>query len=685
MTTPKLAEGAVTTEKLADGAVTEAKLAAAVIAKLAGGGGSGTGRRILGLASTANRGTIANTFSSAEVNDLVIAYTDDRVAIFEYDGPVVGWTELVFWSRTGGSGSGRTPLQELNYISSQLLIFLQRVLAPWVFTGSGEGIPGSRTYDGLFKSESETGIAAANVSIDFDIGSNANPNEVVDTEAAATSFVITEQQANQAGAYLRVRYNLTRRLALGPLPRDLELILQDANTGRNITKHNVKDEGEGTAQFAFGGIGRKRWALRCVTTGRYSGSLAISEATYHSGKSLADAAIEHVVHPIVSDEAEKRQQQDEVLRDDIARVEGIKAIVNGLPAADATVKKNVVFRSDIVYQQADSDAFQVPNTGFVAFIVGNLGTTAIMPVAYCRNRKEIVYSNADVEVGLQFSGTGKAAVYARKGSALWESHAEAYSTTNGFVMLHWNTAREGGQAESELADLETRVEKLETTGVNTDASGLNPRNLDTNTVAGTGMKRGDIGAINVGDEDERWFIAYKTFSAGATQQPGSGPPSSRNARTAWQNFFLEIPRQPLGVTSTPSDSAYAVELDLVNQSYNSGATKWYNTGYVLVPGKSFEVQFGRVQSTGGNEEIAWYKYDASDILDAVPSSQRDNVGSVASGDSVLAKFGHDLVVSVGGASVKVLFQPRQGSTPHLLVACNTIGRNYFRGFKIREL
>ena len=441
----EIAGGAVDTAELADGAVTAAKLSASV--RPGGGGGDDAATwaergdtslipkakipHYLGVVPSITPAVIQQTVAGEKDQDLVIGYSAAVVAVFRFSGSANAWQEVARWQR-----GGRT--------DAELETFIEGIVAAWAVQGNADGIPGSKTFDGLFKSESEQAIPAANVTVKFDVGTNADANEVDETDAASTSFAITEQQANQAGAFLRVRYNLTRSAAEGPLPRDIELVLQNATTGKTITKHNLKDEGAGTAQFAFGEVGRKRWAVRCVTTGRYAGDLAITDATYHSTAPLADAAIEHVVNPIVNDEAEKRQSEDAAIRADLVRVEGIKAIVNGLPAATATVKKAIAFRSDKPYLQTDADAFQVPAAGFVSFIVGNLGQTPIVPVSYCRNREVIVYAVGNVSVGLEFSATGKAALYARRNDKLWASHEDAYNTTNGFVMLHWDEARAGG-------------------------------------------------------------------------------------------------------------------------------------------------------------------------------------------------------------------------------------------------
>ena len=406
-----------------------------------------------GVVASRNPATIETDVPGERDGDIVVGYDRNTVGVFRFATNGNRWTEQVAWPRAGKT-------------DAELEAFIERIVSAWSIAGSADGIPGAKTFDGLFRSESQTPIPAANTRIAFDVGDSSTANAVDETDAEDTSFNITSEQAAEADAFIRVRYQVGGA-QVNARPTDVELLLQVRDTGAVIGRHNLPlglDQTEGTATFPVGDAGAKRWAIRVVTKGNYKGEVRITEATYHSAQSLADPAIEHVVHPIVSREAEERQTEDARLQADIARVEGIKAIVNGLPAATATVKKTVKFRTDRPYQQTDDDAFQIPATGFVAFVLGNFGTTAIMPVELCRNRQEIVYAAGRNEVGLAFSATGKAALYARTSTALYAAHADAYNTTQGFVMLHWAPARASGHATSELADLETRVEKLEAAG-----------------------------------------------------------------------------------------------------------------------------------------------------------------------------------------------------------------------------
>ena len=367
--------------------------------------------------------------------------------------------QLFFYDGSGGGGTvGRT--------DTELEAFIERIVSAWAVQGNADGIPGGKTFDGLFKSEAQEGIAGANVEVSFDVGLN-DGDEVDETDAAATTWALSREQAAESGAFLRVNYTLTRTTLEGKAPFDIELLLQFANTGATISKHNIKDEGSGSAQFALGaGAGSRRWAVRVVTAGRYVGKVAITGATYHSAAPLADAPMRHVAAAEVTVEAEKRQEQDALLRSEVARVEAIKAIVNGMPPATASVKKAVTFNaSGRIWEQTEADAFQVPGTGFVQFIVGNFGASGIVPVEYCVSRQEILYAVNNDEIGLEFTAGRKAKLYARRNQKLSPLAADAYSTTQGFVMLTWAPARADEAATKDtIQDLIDRVAALEADG-----------------------------------------------------------------------------------------------------------------------------------------------------------------------------------------------------------------------------
>ena len=470
ITTDHIGANQVGTSEIAGQAVTEAELSAAVVAKLNAAppaAGLGVYRGAFNLTAASVDATdvaavgayLTSQVAGERDGDIASAFTAAMVWLYRYQSAGGGsWVQVLSWAREGG-GSARS--------DSDLEAFIERIVSAWAIQGNADGIPGPKTFDGLFKSEMETPIPAANARIAFDVGSAADTDVVDETDAEDTSFNISAEQAAEADAFIRVRYQIGGA-QVKDRPTDVELLLQVRDTGLVIGRHNLPlglDQTKGTAQFAVGDAGAKRWAIRVVTRGNYKGEVRITEATYHSAQSLADPAIEHVVHPIVNREAEERQTEDDRLTKEIARVEGIKAIVNGLPAATATRKGNIAWRSDREYEQTDADAFQVPATGFVQFILGNIGATGIMRAEDCMNRKQIVYAQGNHEIALNYNAARKAVVTAlntrnNKRSSL-APDLIPNQPSPGLLMLTWAPARASGHATSELADLETRVEALE--------------------------------------------------------------------------------------------------------------------------------------------------------------------------------------------------------------------------------
>ena len=484
----ELAGNAVGTAELQDGAVTADKLAPDVST----GGAAGPFRAVL---ATRDVAAIAQQVAGERDGDLVIGYDATTVTVFRYsEPPTNAFRAVVSWQR-----GGRT--------DAELEAFIERIVSAWAIQGNADGIPGSKTFDGLFKSEAQEAIPAANVTITFDVGDSTDSNVVDETDSAASNFAISEEQAAESAAFLRCRYNLQRLTLDGFAPSDIELQLQ-TTAGAVLGKHNIKDEGSGAAQFPVGDAGQHRWAVRVVTKGRYRGDVAVTETEYHSAQPLADKPMEHVAEAAVSAEAEKRQEQDKVLQADISRVEAIKAIVNGLPAATAQRKGAIVWKDNPAYEQADADRFTVPATGFVQFILGNLGATPIMRAEDCRNRQMTgIYTFGRDNVGLEFDAAGNARLVAQRASARSPLANDIGATTVGYVMLTWAPARASGHATSELADLETRVEALEAGGGGLTHVGdwVLPSNIVSKQAVDTG--------VAVPASGNTVFV-YSVFSAG---------------------------------------------------------------------------------------------------------------------------------------------------------------------------
>lgn len=463
---------AIGTTEVRDDAITEPKLSAAVRTKLnASRGGSGDDAaswaeqgntavipkakipHYLTVYPSVNPATIQSNVAGEKDQDLVIGYSASTIAIFRFSTSANAFQMVASWPRTGG-GAGRS--------DSDLETFIERIVSAWAIQGNADGIPGAKTFDGLFKSEAQTAIPGANVTIVFDVGDATDGDVVDETDAAASNFAISEEQAAEPAAFLRCRYSLQRLTLDGFAPQDIELQLQ-TTAGVILGKHNIKDEGAGAAQFPVGDAGQHRWAVRVVTKGRYQGDLIITETEYHSAQPLADKPMEHVAEAAVSVEAEKRQAEDARLTTEIARVEGIKAIVNGLPSPTRTRKTAIVWKNaPAAYEQADSDAFVVPPSGFVQFLGGNLFVTPIMRAEDCINRQMTgLYTFGRDNVGIEFDSARRAILIAQRSSDRSPLANDIANTTTGWVMLHWPTARESGHAEDELASLETRVEALE--------------------------------------------------------------------------------------------------------------------------------------------------------------------------------------------------------------------------------
>ena len=398
---------------------------------------------VVGTGSSAVTPTAAQIKTLYESNADTNAYTDAEKT--KLAGIQAGATK---------GGSGGVTLQQVEDE-------IEDVTSPWAIKTNADGIPGSKTVDGLFKSESEEALPAANARISFDVGTTDDDNEVDETDAEDTSFNITAQQAVEPNAFIRVRWSAGGTQTKFR-PTDVELQLQERDTGKVIGKHNLPlfgDSTVGTAEFPVGDAGAKRWAIRVVTKGRYQGDVHTTEATYHSSQSLADPFIEHVVHPIVSKEAEERQAEDKKLQEDINRVEEIKAIVNALPPPDVVVNKVPTWDAagSTPQKQATADRYTIPAGGYVQVIVGNFGTTAIMDVDTWKIPGVVtVYSD---HVGIWEVVSDGTQIYLQNTN---EARNGPYTSDAGILslgrrrlrILHWDTARttEGINVEREVPE-----------------------------------------------------------------------------------------------------------------------------------------------------------------------------------------------------------------------------------------
>ena len=315
-------------------------------------------------------------------------------------------------------------------------------VAPWAIQGNADGIPGSKTVDGIFRASGDEDVPGAATTINFNV-----PANVEDTEASGTSFVITAQQANQPGAFLTAKYDL-RTTSTGDLPTDLELLLQVRDTGAIIGRHNLKiiatGEEDGHIQVPVGDAGAKRWAIRVGDGhGGYQGSLVVSEVRYHTAVPLADDFVKRIIAPEIHDEKEERQRVEAQLQEEIDEAKAIVAITDALPApANVVTKRNIVWDTTQPWRQADSDSFDVPATGYVQFGLGSIGRTPMMHVAQMNSH--IQYAVGTLEIGIQYNPTTrKVSAYARDGQTRWQD-AQDLVGGSGLFMNHWNQARRGG-------------------------------------------------------------------------------------------------------------------------------------------------------------------------------------------------------------------------------------------------
>ena len=318
-------------------------------------------------------------------------------------------------------------------------------VAPEALRGNADSWPGDKTAAGLFQAAGDEQIPGAGANIVFAVSEN-----VEDTEAAGTSFTITEQQANQPGAFITAAYVLSVTLAPGDLPNDVELLYQVRDTGAVVGSHNLKiipsGREMGYVHFPVGEAGAKRWAVRVGDGhGGYSGTLLIREVRYHAGVPVADDYVKRIVAPELNTEKEERQRVEAQLEAEIEEAKNIVAITDALPVPNQVQRKtNMVWRDDIPFRQATGDALQAPATGYVQVILGNFGATAITPVEYCVGRREIVYAVGTHEISVEWDNQRRAIIEAKDGLALSALAGGIANTNTGLVMLHYNRARRGG-------------------------------------------------------------------------------------------------------------------------------------------------------------------------------------------------------------------------------------------------
>ena len=388
--------------------------------------------------------------------DVVAAYNATTLWLYEYSSSSGAFSSVVSWSRA--AGGGRT--------DSQLEAFIETIVEAWAIVGNADLIPADKLL-ALLKSVQETAIPAANARIAFDVGDATDDNVVDETDAEDTSFNITQEQANESAAKIRVRWAMSG-VQVKARPTDVELLLQ-TDAGTVLGKHNLPLDPSpttGTAEFPVVDAGRHRWAVRVVTKGKYSGELTISEATYHSSDPVIDAAIEHVVHPLLSVETEERRDEDKRLQDEIDDTRSLTAIVNSLPAPEIVVNKIPTWEAASAgpQRQTKADAYVMPDDGFLQVVVGNFGASPMMDVATWKVPGSLqIYADHTGVIEVESDGTRLILENRNTNSTgPYPSPSALLLGTRHLRILHWDLSRTAmGEVVRDLDELNEAVAELE--------------------------------------------------------------------------------------------------------------------------------------------------------------------------------------------------------------------------------
>ena len=321
-------------------------------------------------------------------------------------------------ARGGDVFSGRVDLTVIRISGGASGLTRAMVLAlieAWARAGSADDIPGPRTFNGLFRSESQAAIPAADARIAFDVGDATDANVVDEIDAEDTSFNISAEQAEEAGAIIRVDWR-SGGVQVAARPTDVELLLRVRDTGAVIGRHNLPVTGaamSGSAEFPVGDAGAKQWAVRVVTAGRYSGEIIVENAHYRSSQALADPAVRQIVHPLLSAEKEERQTIERDLQTEIDETNDRKAIVDAVPIPTELVHKQPTWAAYAGTRQYQTDADAAANTigadvGEVMIYLPGRGSTGWVPREIATLAHEhIVFDSPAGAFGVHFQGGGK--------------------------------------------------------------------------------------------------------------------------------------------------------------------------------------------------------------------------------------------------------------------------------------
>lgn len=313
-----------------------------------------------------------------------------------------------------------------------------------------------QTLDGLFMLDPAVLVAdASDILIDGAGGAT-------ETDAQVTPWNIAGEQAGVNTSEIRVDYDVRWAGGITEAPVTMRVALQ-RNVGVSAQVPSgwamvgavpIRPVGVGTATFngPFA-VGQYRLAVQTVISvrGPFRATLAIGEIAYLANPAKAGDYIGPYVHEQVAGETTRAAIVEERLQTDINAANARKAIVDSLPVPTSTRKTAIVWKANPPYEQTEADAFQVPATGFVQFILGNLGATPIMPAAYCINRQmNGIYTYGTDLVGLEFDSQRRAILVAQRGGGRSPLANDIANTTTGYVMLHWDVARPDGTSEGEV-------------------------------------------------------------------------------------------------------------------------------------------------------------------------------------------------------------------------------------------
>lgn len=338
---------------------------------------------------------------------------------------------------------------------------------PWAIRGSAEKIPGSKTFDGLFKSEAETAIPAADQVVSFDIDGEET-GTVTEDDRGPVAFVITDEMSVELNGRIRGDYLLELVNPTGAPPHDVELVYQAGSPlFTEMSKQNLQI-GAGKFEFPVGDTGNRTWKMvATIGNGDATLRLTIHNTRFVSDEALADGPIRQVIHPELSKEAEARQQRDAQLAQEIEDTKALTAIVNSLPQGEIVVSKVPTWeaaQAGRTQRQTDADSYVLPDSGFVQVTVGNFGGTGIIPVRTWKiPGLTFVYADHSGRILIDSDGTKLTLINSNDaGNGPYPSPGALLLGRRMLRIEHWDVSRTAqGETVRDLDELNEAVARLE--------------------------------------------------------------------------------------------------------------------------------------------------------------------------------------------------------------------------------